>query len=364
MKKLEDFLKPTQKELFNLLRKKYRGGTVARKGSYILVPGKAPVMLLAHLDTVHEKPVKHICKSFDGNILMSPQGIGGDDRCGVYALVRAYEAAPIKPWLLFTCDEETGGVGADTFAEEHNKGKLPKGLDALKLLIEIDRKGSNDAVYYSCDNPDFEAYITSKGFVTANGSFSDISIIAPELGVAAVNLSSGYYNAHTLHEYINRKQIDAVIQSVLGIIADAVQPDFQKYRYIERVRSFMGFDSGYEAWGVYRPELNDWGRYDVANARKVPLSLKSQVEDDFALDDLPSDLIGMYDELLELYSDDELLELRQKFGNQIINRLYEEEFGPFFDTVDELANEDEYTEVDWLRKDEFATIDRIEKEDL
>lgn len=71
---MEDFLKPTQKELFNLLRKKYSGRAFVRKGSYILIPGEAPIMLLAHLDTVHEKPVKHIYKSPDGNILMSPQG--------------------------------------------------------------------------------------------------------------------------------------------------------------------------------------------------------------------------------------------------------------------------------------------------
>ena len=213
MKNLEDFIKPTQKELFNLIRKKYRGEAIVRMDSYILVPGEAPIMLLAHLDTVHKKPVKHICKSAKGNILMSPQGIGGDDRCGVYALVKSRQAAPIKPWLLFTCDEEIGGLGADTFVDDYVKGKMPKSLDELKLLVEIDRKGYNDAVYYNCDNPKFEEYITSKGFVTAEGSFSDISIVAPELGVAAVNLSSGYYNAHTLHEFKKYKGSDLDISS-------------------------------------------------------------------------------------------------------------------------------------------------------
>ncbi|MBQ6001371.1 MAG: hypothetical protein IJL18_00785, partial [Synergistaceae bacterium] len=238
MRKLEDYLELTQEELFGLLSRKYWNNALINEGGYILIPGKAPIMLLAHLDTVHKEPVKQICKSPDENILMSPQGIGGDDRCGVYALIKAREASPVKPWLLFTCDEEIGGIGADVFAEEHNKDKLPKGLDTLKLLIEIDRKGSKDAVYYDCDNPEFEKYITNKGFVTATGSFSDISVIAPELGVAAVNLSSGYYNAHTLHEYINRKQLEAVIQKVVGIIIDAVKSDFPKYEYIEKVQKF------------------------------------------------------------------------------------------------------------------------------
>ena len=81
MKKIEEFLTPTQRELFRKLTVMYENAVV-RKGSYILVPGKAPVMLVAHLDTVHREPVKTICRSDNGNILMSPQGIGGDDRRG------------------------------------------------------------------------------------------------------------------------------------------------------------------------------------------------------------------------------------------------------------------------------------------
>lgn len=324
MKHLEDFLKPTQKELFNLLRKKYRGGAFVRKDSYILIPGESPVMLLAHLDTVHEKPVKYICKSLNGNILMSPQGIGGDDRCGVYALVKIHEATPIKPWLLFTCDEEAGGIGADDFATDYGKGKLPKGLDALKLLIEIDRKGSNDAVYYDCDNSEFEAYITSKGFVTAYGSFSDISIIAPELGVAAVNLSSGYYNAHTLHEYINRKQINAVIQRVIEIIADAIKPDFPKYSYIKCAPRFTSFGESYSLW-------DGWGWFD---AGKLPLSPKTKTMDETIPDNLPSYMAEMYNDLLEYYTQDELEWNRREYGDEIISQLYNAEFGPFYDTND------------------------------
>ena len=344
MKNLEDFLKPTQKELFNLLRKKYRGKAVVHKGGYILVPGKATVMLLAHLDTVHEKPVKYICTSPDGNILMSPQGIGGDDRCGVYALVKAHEAASVKPWLLFTCDEEIGSIGADMFVSEYIKGKMPQGLHTLKLLIEIDRKGSKDAVYYECDNPELEAYITSKGFVTACDSFSDISVIAPELGVAAVNLSSGYYNAHTLHEYINRKQINAVIQSVVEIIADATRPDFPKYDYIKRVRKFDFLSGCYDDWG-------DWKRYVIPDVKNVPPSPRIKITDEAAPSDLPSYMAEMYNDLLELYTLEELEWHRREYGDEIIAQLYNEEFGPFFDADDMLESEDEQATFEWFRKE-------------
>lgn len=328
MKTLEYFLKPTQKELFGLLRKMYRGSTVVRKGQFILVPGEAPIMLLAHLDTVHEKPVHDICKTQNGNILMSPQGIGGDDRCGVYALVTAHEQAAVKPWLLFTCNEEVGGVGAYAFADEYSRGKLPKGLDELKLLVGIDRKGSKDAVYYDCDNPDFETYITSKGFVTAEGSFSDISAVAPALGVAAVNLSSGYYNAHTLHEYINRGQLNEVVAKVGTIIQDASDPAFPKYEYRERV--WHGNAFGWGSWGGWD---RDW--YDDARGKSTKrVSLASKViEGDSttgAPKDLPSDLVEMYNELLELYSKSEIEQLRDQYGDGIIPQMYDAEYGPFY----------------------------------
>lgn len=309
MKNLEEFLYPTQKELFKKLTGMYKGA-IARKGSYILVPGQAPVMLLAHLDTVHHQPVKTICRSDNGNILMSPEGIGGDDRCGVYALVTAHERAQVKPWLLFTCDEEVGGVGANAFCFEHSKGKMPKGLDELKALIEIDRKGRDDAVYYECANTEFEDYITSKGFKTAFGSFSDISVVAPELGVAAVNLSSGYYNAHTQHEYINRKQLNTTIRKVVEIIADAAKPGFQKYEYIES----MGF-SRYGGW-YYG---GGWGDDDY-----WPLSK----EDDFDIEkDVPASIRPQYEALLDFYSVDELEEFRTEQGDNTIIMLAESEFG-------------------------------------
>ena len=299
MKKLEDFLRSTQKQLFKLLAKKFKGKAILSKGNFILVRGTAPVMLVAHLDTVHTEPVKQICASKDENILMSPQGIGGDDRCGVFAIVKVYQSAQVKPWLLFTCDEEVGGLGAQYFCQVHSQGLLPKELDALKFLVEIDRKGSNDAVYYDCDNSDFEAYITSKGFTTAFGSFSDISLIAPELGVAAVNLSSGYYNAHTLHEFINVNELKDTIRKVGEIVSEAV--DLPRFEYVEATPLF--------------PEPPKIVRHNAKNtlATSVP----------FAFHDI-------YAVLLDFYSPAELEYFRKEYGDHILWQLYEEEIAPLY----------------------------------
>lgn len=308
MTSLEDFLRPSQKQLFKRLCKKFKGKTLISKGNFILIYGQAPVMLIAHLDTVHEQPVRDICISADKNILMSPQGIGGDDRCGCFALVKVFQYAQIKPWLLFTCDEEIGGLGAKQFCLAHQQLQLPNQLDKFKFLIELDRKGKNDAVYYRCDNPDFEKYITSKGFKTAQGSFSDISLIAPELEIAAVNLSCGYYHAHTRHEYINRSQLDDTIQKVINIVSESSRDDLPIFDYRE---SLLQISS-------------------PSNIRHYSNLSLIHDEQNTTLHDIPIDLIDIYETLLDFYSFRELESFRAEFGDHILWQIYNDEIAPFY----------------------------------
>ena len=289
---LERFIYPTQSELFGTLGKTYKENALISKGAFILVKGESPIMLVAHLDTVHKTPVKNICKTADENILMSPQGIGGDDRCGVYALANCYETALKKPWLLFTCDEEIGCIGAQAFVNAYIDGKTPEELQDLKIIVEIDRRGSNDAVYYDCDNLEFEKYITSKGFKTAYGSFSDISHIAPELGIAAVNLSSGYYNAHTQHEYIDRRQIDATICKVNEIIRETTESNFPRFEYVDA--------------------FSDCQYLSDSNAKPPK--------------DLPDKYKQLYQELLDWYSVKQLEQWRHALGDKFLEELYDYTF--------------------------------------
>ena len=309
MKTLEDYLRPTQEGLFKRLQKMFAENAIWKPGCFLLVPGESPALLIAHLDTVHQEQVKAICASEGGNILMSPQGIGGDDRCGVYGIVKVYEASEIKPWLLFTCDEEIGARGARAFCESFRVGLLPKELDNLKMLIELDRKGKNDAVYYGCENPEFEAYITEKGFQTKYGSFSDISILAPELEVAAVNLSCGYYHPHTTCEYINRRQLKAVIKKVVGMVSDAAKPDFPKYEYMEAYWRFGGY-GGYYGFP-----------YDYSEEYKKGLTGAEIPKD------VPGEEQEVYEELLDLYDPVELGDYWKKYGIKGIRNLYRYEYG-------------------------------------
>lgn len=314
---IDRILPLTQDKLFTFLLKRFqhlrgRKKVFVTEKSYILIIGDAPVMLLSHMDTVHTTPVQTVCRSANGNILMSPQGIGGDDRCGIYALLEIYRKAKTKPYLLFTCDEEIGGFGAERFVRDIKNGQLPEKLETLKLLVEIDRKGKNDAVYYDCDCPELEKYIATKGYQTQFGSFSDISIVAPAIGIAGVNLSSGYYNAHTLHEYIVISELENTITKVLEIVNDSIKNTFPSYKYKQREISNI--------WDYYGT-----GRYHSLYGTSVYDNL-SLVPADISVE-----LAQKYEMLLDIYDPRELEYFRMTYGDEIIDELYEEEYGDYKD---------------------------------
>lgn len=116
--------------------------TVNKKG-FLYAPGTVPVLLVGHLDTVHREKPQIICFSEDRRFVMSPQGIGGDDRCGVFMILQLIQC--VNCHVLFCEDEEIGGQGARAFAKNKVKVKV-------NYIVEMDRRGDNDAVFYECDN--------------------------------------------------------------------------------------------------------------------------------------------------------------------------------------------------------------------
>lgn len=195
--------------------------TVQKQKGFLYAEGSTPVLLVAHLDTVHRALPETICYSADGAVMMSPQGIGGDDRAGVYMILRLIQGCHCH--VLFCEDEETGGHGARAFTKSGIKPDV-------NYIVELDRMGSNDAVFYNCMNEQFEQHICSFGFQTAFGSFSDISILAPHLNLAAVNLSTGYYHAHQLGEYVRLDKVEKLISRVEKLL----QTKTERFSYVQK----------------------------------------------------------------------------------------------------------------------------------
>lgn len=198
---------------------------------YIVAEGSLPVCLIGHMDTVFSSPPKYDDFLYDPDkkILWSPAGSGFDDRAAIYAIVSLIEDG-YRPSIVFTSGEEQGCTGAKKLVKDYPNHFF----ENCKFLIELDRANKNDMVFYQCGNQEFEKFIGSFGFEKSLGTFSDISIIAPAWGLAAVNLSIGYVDEHTTSERLYCDWCDLTIEKVKDILDKSIEVDKFEYRSVLR----------------------------------------------------------------------------------------------------------------------------------
>ena len=257
-----ELCKLTQEELKEVLPKKLLAAgytDVVTDDGFIYAKGEFPVLLTAHMDTVHVHKIIDFYEYVDTNgnhIISSPQGIGGDDRCGIYMILDIIKE--YKPSILFCEDEEIGGIGSNKFCRTEFINELAE----LKYLIELDRANGNDAVFYDCDNPEFTKFIEDNtGYKKTHGSFSDISHLAPMCKVAAVNFSCGYYRAHQLTEEVNVEEMLHTIETVKKLF----EVECEQFEYIEKKYTY------YNRFGSHWYDDDDyyddfyWRRYAREN---------------------------------------------------------------------------------------------------
>jgi len=206
---------------------------------YIFARGTLPVCLCAHMDKVpYYSSIKKINKSYAVDkkgrvvdvILNSAQGIGGDDRCGVYAILSMLKLGH-RPSVLFCMGEEIGCRGSNKFIQDYPEDFLSD----INAFIQIDRRGNNDCVRYSDSNPDLTEAVCQFGFKHAWGSMTDISVLMPHFGISGVNLSSGYYHEHSgKTEYVSVKDVNRLLKRLDKILSSDI---FTK-RFKYKARSF------------------------------------------------------------------------------------------------------------------------------
>ena len=227
-KKLKQYLSGEMKKIYG------KDNTVIGDG-YIYCRGDIPVLLTAHMDTVHKKLVtdyyEDIQTDKNGKVthtISSPQGIGGDDRCGIYAILKVIESGYL-PYVLFCEDEEIGGIGSSKFC----KTKYITELSNMKFLIELDRANSNDLVFYSNANQDWINWVEDEtNWIKSWGTFSDISHLSPACEVSSVNLSCGYYKAHTVYEYVIMEELLETIEMTKHLLEASEK--VETFEYIEK----------------------------------------------------------------------------------------------------------------------------------
>lgn len=244
--KFEKLVLKTQEEMKTYVKSRLGNyGKVIEGDGYVYYKGTFPVLLCAHMDTVHKQLPRTLV--YANGTLSSPQGIGADDRCGIYMIFKILKKYNCS--VVFLEDEEIGCVGAKKFATS----SICKGIKEegnLKYIIEFDRKGNNHAVTYDCDNKEFDEFITKEFFKKQYGTCSDISHIAPELGVAAVNLSCGYHSEHHLEEWVNLAEMETIIVEAMKILERTKELE-KPFEYIKSKYSSRYGYGGYYGRGYY-----------------------------------------------------------------------------------------------------------------
>lgn len=183
----------------------------------------------AHLDTVHEIHGHGIVLVKLGEKItglnphtMQQTGIGGDDKCGIYAALQCLETIPACKAVFFA-DEEIGCQGAgdcdlDWFAD-------------CRFVISADRRGNADFVT-DISGPlsskrflkDVAPILKRHGYKHSQGAMADVMALRNrKIGISAANISAGYYCPHTSGEYIDCTHLDTAVQLMLDVGQDLVK---------------------------------------------------------------------------------------------------------------------------------------------
>ena len=228
---LRDMFTLHETALLHLLRDKLRTtgyepycGTM--DDGYIWAPGDIPVMLIAHVDCISRPET--IFHDSEADVFWSPDGLGADDRAGVWGILHLVEKG-YRPSILFTNGEESGGWGA----RAASRG-LVHAIGDVRVLVEIDRCGAMEAVYYDCGSNALRDWTEKVGFRERWGTFSDISILGPSWDIAAVNLSAGYYREHSPVEYL---VVDDLMKTLVAVERLLQAPPLERWSH-ETERSY------------------------------------------------------------------------------------------------------------------------------
>lgn len=181
--------------------------------------------VVAHMDTVHSitnrgtliaiEPVPGCITGFNTDT-MEQSGIGGDDKCGIYAALRALISLPACKAAFFI-DEEVGCVGSHQADMKFFKD--------CRFILQADRRGGSDWVTNisgPLGSAEFQTavapFLISFGYAPVHGAMSDVMALRDGgVGVSCANMSAGYHAPHTPNEWIDVEQLENCVNMIVAI---------------------------------------------------------------------------------------------------------------------------------------------------
>ena len=232
--------------------------------------------IVSHIDqvqTIHSRDFQTI-ETKDIIFGYSPknkrlEGLGADDKNGVWICLKClmkYENIKVA----FFVGEEVGCVGSSKADMDFFKD--------VRFVIQCDRRGSSDLITSICSTE-----ISSKEFIEATGyeafgyhleegMMTDVLTLKENgLQVSAVNLSCGYYDPHSDHEFTVKRDLLNCLSFVEHIIENCTetyqhQCDYSMGFYDDYFYEY--YDEIYELLQTY-PDLT-FGEVEAAYQQHNP----------------------------------------------------------------------------------------------
>lgn len=211
-------------------------------------------LVIAHMDCVQNFLAPR--RFLESEIILSAQyvttkkeaGLSADDSCGIWVALKLLKEIPNLK-VLFTVQEETGGVGAYAACENE------KFFSNVAYMLQADRRGSSDLITHTngidVTSKEFEKAIKhlSKKFNyrSARGTFTDVGILSEYTCISGCNISCGYRNEHTEKEYINLVDLERCYNYIKSIIkhlanTNKVYKIQVQHSYFQRFRNEPYYD--------------------------------------------------------------------------------------------------------------------------
>lgn len=246
-KKMRRFLKRQVTNLGATFHQDTAGNLLVTKG----VSDTYPCMA-AHIDQVQQLHSKDFRCITDGEVVFgfSPkshkqQGLGADDKNGIYVCLEALARFDTLK-VAFFVGEEVGCQGSsfvdlDFFSD-------------CRFIIEPDRRGASDLITSMsvgdvCSADFIQAMQAERfGYSEDQGSITDVGeLVSRGVGISCLNLSCGYYEAHTDREFTVLSELDNCLQFVFSIIENCTDVfPFEYKSYHHDYYDMWSYDEDYD----------------------------------------------------------------------------------------------------------------------
>lgn len=181
---------------------------------YSLSNPSAPI-ICCHMDQVGNRPLTKI--SHKNGIITADRNIGADDKNGLWLCLSLLKKYPDTNFIFSTCEEIGGNI--DRLLQKIDISSFP-------YALVFDRRGCSDIIGYDngyCSK-EFQNAIAEighhYGYSPSRGIYSDCDKLSQY--VNCVNLSCGYYNAHTDKEYTVIKELKTALSFAIAILDDFI----------------------------------------------------------------------------------------------------------------------------------------------